>query len=36
MLEDLVAPLTLETLSDAVDRILAGGMVGRGLVDLHG
>lgn len=31
-LEDVVAPLTLETLSDAIDRILAGEMVGRGLV----
>ena len=35
-LEDLVEPLTLETLSDAIDRILAGEMVGRGLVDLNG
>ena len=35
-LEDLVAPLTLDTLSGAIDRILAGGMVGRGLVDLNG
>ena len=35
-LEDLVAPLTLETLSGAIDRILAGEMVGRGLVDLNG
>lgn len=35
-LEDLVAPLTLDTLSDAIDRILAGAMVGRGLVDLNG
>ena len=35
-LEDLAAPLTLETLSEAIDRILAGEMVGRGLVDLHG
>ena len=33
-LEGLVAPLTLATLSDAIDRILAGKMVGRGLVDL--
>ncbi len=32
ILEDLVAPLTLETLSDAIDRILAGEMVGRGLL----
>lgn len=35
-LEELVVPLTLDTLSDAIDRILAGGMVGRGLVDLRG
>ncbi len=34
-LEDLVVPLTLDTLSDAIDRILAGDMVGRGLVDLN-
>ena len=33
-LEGLVAPLALATLSDAIDRILAGKMVGRGLVDL--
>ncbi len=33
-LEGLVAPLTLDTLSAAIDRILAGEMVGRGLVDL--
>ena len=26
--------LTLETLSDAIDRILAGQMVGRGVVHL--
>ena len=32
-LEQLVEPLTLDTLSDAIDRILAGDMVGRGLVD---
>lgn len=32
-LEQLVEPLNLETLSDAIDRILAGDMVGRGLVD---
>ena len=32
-LERLVAPLTLDTLSAAIDRILAGDMVGRGLVD---
>ena len=35
-LEDLATPLTLDTLSDAIDRILAGEMVGRGLVDLNG
>ena len=34
-LEDLVEPLTLNTLSAAIDRILAGEMVGRGLVDLN-
>ena len=34
-LEALVTPLTLDTLSDAIDRILAGEMVGRGLVDLQ-
>ncbi len=33
-LDDLVEPLGLDTLSDAIDRILAGQMVGRGLVDL--
>ena len=33
-LDDLVEPLRLETLSDAIDRILAGEMVGRGLVAL--
>lgn len=31
-LEDFVSPLTLDTLSDAIDRILAGEMVGRGLL----
>ena len=31
-LEDFVAPLNLENLSDAIDRILAGEMVGRGLL----
>lgn len=35
-LEELVEPLTLETLSAAIDRILTGGMVGRGLVDPNG
>ena len=35
-LEQLVEPLALDTLSDAIDRILAGEMVGRGLVDLDG
>ena len=33
-LEALVVPLTLDTLSDAIDTILAGDMAGRGLVDL--
>ena len=33
-LEQLVQPLSLATLSEAIDRILAGEMVGRGLVDL--
>jgi len=35
-LDALAVPLTLDTLSDAIDRILAGGMVGRGVVDLNG
>lgn len=35
-LEELVEPLTLDMLSDAIDRILAGDMVGRGLVDPNG
>jgi alcohol dehydrogenase len=34
-LESLKAPLTLDTLSDAIDRILAGEMVGRGVLS-HG
>lgn len=34
VLDSLVEPLTLETLSPAIDRILAGQMVGRGLVTL--
>ena len=34
-LDDLVEPLSLDTVSDAIDRILAGEMVGRGLVDLN-
>ncbi len=34
-LEALKAPLTLETVSDAIDRILAGDMVGRGVLT-HG
>jgi alcohol dehydrogenase len=34
-LETLKAPLTLETLSPAIDRILAGEMVGRGVLS-HG
>jgi alcohol dehydrogenase len=33
-LTDLEEVLTLETLSDAIDRILAGQMVGRGVVHL--
>lgn len=36
VLERLVEPLTLDTLSPAIDRILAGQMVGRGLVSLPG
>lgn len=35
-LDDLAVPLTIDKLSDAIDRILAGGMIGRGVVDLHG
>ena len=35
-LEPLVVPLTLDTLSDAIDTILKGEMAGRGLVDLNG
>ena len=35
-LEALVEPLNLGTLSDAIDRMLAGAMVGRGLVDPNG
>lgn len=35
-LDALAVPLTLDTLSDAIDRILAGEMVGRGVVDLNG
>lgn len=37
-LEGLAAlehPLTLETVSDAIDKILAGEMVGRGVLDLN-
>ncbi len=34
-LDALVEPLTLDTVSDAIDRILAGRMVGRGVVDLQ-
>lgn len=33
-LDQLVEPLSLEQLSEAIDRILAGAMVGRGLVSL--
>ncbi len=35
-LEPLVVPLTLDTLSDAIDTILKGEMAGRGLVNLNG
>ncbi len=28
-------PLTLDTISDAIDTILAGQMVGRGVLDLN-
>ena len=35
-LEDFVAPLALDGLSNAIDRILAGEMVGRGLVEHAG
>ena len=35
-LEPLVVPLTLDTLSAAIDTILKGEMAGRGLVDLNG
>jgi alcohol dehydrogenase len=34
-LDGLVEPLRLDTLSEAIDRIMAGAMVGRGLVDLN-
>ena len=34
-LDVLPQPLTLDDLSDAIDRILAGEMVGRGLLDLN-
>jgi acrylyl-CoA reductase (NADPH) len=34
-LDALEESLTLNTLSDAIDRILAGRMVGRGVVDLY-
>ena len=34
-LDALAVPLTLDNLSVAIDRILAGEMVGRGLLDLH-
>ena len=34
-LDALAEPLNLDTLSDAIDRILAGRMVGRGLVDMR-
>ena len=35
-LAEIAVPLTLDTLSDAIDRILAGEMVGRGVVDVNG
>ena len=35
-LDALAVPLTLDTLSSAIDRILGGEMVGRGVVDLNG
>ena len=35
-LEELATPLKLDDLSAAIDRILAGEMVGRGLVDVNG
>jgi acrylyl-CoA reductase (NADPH) len=34
-IEALAEPLTLGSLPDAIDRILAGAMVGRGVVDLN-
>ncbi len=34
-LESLATDLTLDTLSDAIDRILQGKMVGRGVVDVR-
>lgn len=34
-LETVAFPLTLDNLSVAIDRILAGETVGRGLVDLR-
>jgi alcohol dehydrogenase len=34
-LESLEETLSLDTVSDAIDRILAGAMVGRGVVDLY-
>ena len=34
-LQDLTTVLTLDTLSDAIDNILAGATIGRGLVDLN-
>ncbi len=35
-IDALKQPLTLDTVSEAIDRILAGQMVGRGVVDLYG
>lgn len=35
-LESMVQPLTLDSLSESIDQILAGRMIGRGLVSLAG
>lgn len=34
-LDELVVPFSLDTVSGGIDRILAGDMIGRGLVDLR-
>ena len=34
-LESMVKPLSLDTLSESIDQILIGKMIGRGLVDMH-